>query len=101
MFNFENSTIRTDEATITDLLSFDTYRDILVEIIREAETPLTIGIFGSWGAGKTSLLMMLENELKPEMTPVIFNAWQYSKEDALWRALMSRVLEALRPPASK
>ncbi len=101
MLNLEKSKIRTDEATIGDLLSFDIYRDILVDIIREAETPLTIGIFGSWGAGKTSLLMMLENELKSDMTPVIFNAWQYSKEDALWRALMSRVLEALRPPVTK
>jgi hypothetical protein len=28
---------------------------------------------------------------------VWFNAWQYSQREALWRALLSRVLEALRP----
>jgi hypothetical protein len=37
-----------------DQLGFAHYRDVLVDIVRECDTPLTIGIFGPWGSGKTS-----------------------------------------------
>ena len=95
------ATVHTDQVTSEDRLAFTPYRDTLVSIIRKAETPLTVGVFGGWGTGKTSLLMMLQDTLrkskaKPRARLVWFNAWQYGQEAALWRALLSRVLEALR-----
>lgn len=96
MTDAQISSIRTDKATTHDGLSFDTYRDTILEVIRKAETPLTIGVFGAWGAGKTSLLLMLQEQLR-EVKPLWFNAWQYNQESALWRVLLGRVLEALRP----
>lgn len=98
MINNQSSSIQADKATICDRLSFEAYRDTIFEVIREAETPLTIGIFGSWGAGKTSLLLMLQEKLCELKNPIWFNAWQYNQEAALWRVLLGRVLEALRPP---
>lgn len=97
------SLVYTDQATDDDRLSFEPYRDTLIEVIRFTETPLTVGIFGSWGSGKTSLLLMLQDSLKkaegePHARTVLFNAWQYGQEAALWRALLSRVLETLQPP---
>jgi formylglycine-generating enzyme required for sulfatase activity/Cdc6-like AAA superfamily ATPase len=104
------SPILDDRPTDKDALDFSPYRDTLVDIIADpaTRTPLTIGIFGGWGSGKTSLMQMVESELKAvlaqrqeEARTVWFNAWQYGKEEALWRALLLHVLDALRPTKPK
>ena len=61
-------------------------------------TPLVIGIYGGWGTGKTSVMQTLEAELAaPERLMLWFDAWIYARqEQALWRALLLRVVEALR-----
>jgi len=101
------SPILDDRPTDEDALDFSPYRDTLVDIIADPQTrtPLTIGIFGGWGSGKTSLMLMVKSRLKGvlaerglEPRTAWFNAWQYGKEEALWRALLLHVLEALRPP---
>ena len=90
-----------------DKLDFAPYANTLRDIILDpnTQTPLTIGIFGSWGSGKTSLMRMIERGLKrtaqdresDQQTYVIwFNAWLYSKEDALWQALVMQVLAGVR-----
>jgi len=35
----------------------------LVDIIKTGSTPLTIGVFGTWGSGKTSLMRMVKKRL--------------------------------------
>jgi hypothetical protein len=61
-------------------------------------TPLAIGVYGSWGTGKTSVMRTLEAALTaPERLILWFDAWVYARqEEALWRALLLRVVEALR-----
>lgn len=71
---------RDDEA-----LGVGMYADILARFITSCETPITIGIQGDWGIGKTSLLNMVRELLAP--TPrrqakyhvIYFNTWQYSQ----------------------
>jgi formylglycine-generating enzyme required for sulfatase activity len=97
------SPILDDRPAEVDALGFAPYRDTLVEIVAgpDTHTPLTIGIFGTWGAGKTSLMSMVQAHIDerglPRYRTVWFNAWKYNKEEALWRALILRVLDALRP----
>jgi len=87
-----------------DPLHFGRYCSVLTEVILTTEnTPITIGIFGPWGSGKTSLMRMIEHALRetqkenqPKVLSVWFNAWQYDRDEALWRALLLCVLEALR-----
>lgn len=88
-----------------DKLDFAPYANTIANIILnpKTSTPLTIGIFGSWGSGKTSLMRMVERRLKSSDTEnnrmthsIWFNAWLYSKEDALWRALITQVMAGIR-----
>ncbi|MFQ5855433.1 MAG: SUMF1/EgtB/PvdO family nonheme iron enzyme [Anaerolineae bacterium] len=99
--------ILSDQPVDKDRLNFNPYVQTLTEIITEpgTDTPLTIGVFGGWGQGKTSFMRMVQRRLKertPEeqtafaVLPIWFNAWLYSREETLWRALVSRVLQAVQ-----
>ena len=99
-------TVLPDLPDAQDKLDFAPYANTLRNIILNSntQTPLTIGIFGSWGSGKTSLMKMIQNGLKRaarseserETRAIWFNAWLYSKEDSLWRALIMQVLAGVR-----
>ncbi|GIH23055.1 hypothetical protein Aph01nite_13650 [Acrocarpospora phusangensis] len=56
-----------DRWTIDDDLGHRVYAEAIAAFVRHPETrpPLTIGIKGPWGAGKTSLMRMIQNELDP------------------------------------
>jgi formylglycine-generating enzyme required for sulfatase activity len=97
----------TDIPTLEDQLGFEGYSRSLVKVVWESDTPITVGIFGTWGSGKTSLMRMVQKDLeegkggKTQAKTIWFDAWKYDKEDVLWRALLLSVLEALRPSPSK
>jgi formylglycine-generating enzyme required for sulfatase activity len=94
-----------DLPTGEDALDFEPYVDALADILLDpaTHTPLTLGVFGSWGSGKTSLMTMLrdrvaggeEQTATPRHRTVWFNAWKYNQEDALWRALLLLLLDDL------
>ena len=88
-----------DQATEIDALDFTPYVETLADIIQTGNTPLTIGVFGTWGAGKTSLMKMVKNQLPNDFTVAWFDAWKYDKEDSLWRAFLLCVLSALKERA--
>lgn len=66
------------------VLGFDNYRDALINIIKGSEPRFTIGIFGGWGTGKTTLMKMMKKKLDDEgEVTVWFNPWQFEKEKHL------------------
>tara|TARA_Y100001970_G_C13571014_1_gene526219 strand:- start:160 stop:369 length:210 start_codon:yes stop_codon:yes gene_type:complete len=40
----------------SDSLDINTHSQALIEFIEETNTPITVGIQGEWGSGKTSLI---------------------------------------------
>lgn len=88
--------IVSDQPTEKDALNFKRYVDMLVDVCQTSGTPLTIGVFGTWGSGKTSLMHMVKNGLPSEFTIAWFDAWKYDKEETLWRAFLLSVLSAIR-----
>ncbi len=66
--------IITDEPTLDDALDFDKYSANLANVIRNSTPRFTIGIFGGWGTGKTTLMKMIEASLARKDIP-LFN-WQ-------------------------
>lgn len=67
-----------------DRLSLTHYALGLSRFIESCETPMTIGVQGEWGSGKTSLMSLVHAELKKRSggdNPVFidhwFDTWQY------------------------
>lgn len=90
-----------DNASSIDLLFYSPYADTVVKFAKNSElTPLTIGLYGSWGAGKSSLLNMISNKLKGADTKekiacVSLNAWQFEEYEDAKIALMESLLKVL------
>lgn len=85
-----------DSPTTEDGLGFKSYVGILFDAINnfDAENPLTIGIHGSWGSGKTSLMKMLEKKFEGDdsVKTIWFNAWAQGKEESIGLALLQLML---------
>jgi len=88
-----------------DSFGFQGYADLLARRAVTADTPLTMGIFGRRGSGKTSLMRLTRAAL-PEDTEdggrlcsVWINAWQLSHQEDVWgafsQALFSQVHDQL------
>ena len=87
-----------DSPTTEDSLGFDKYAKVLLNLIEDSKdkTPLTIGIHGSWGSGKTSLMKMLEMRLNDKNDDTFkliwFNAWAYGGDEPIGLALLHQIL---------
>lgn len=91
-----------DTESKEDYLNFGEVSQIVTEILEtEAMLPVSIGIFGNWGAGKSSLLNLIEQQIKPDEWIVIkFDAWLYQGLDdaraALLEVIASHLIQAAK-----
>ncbi|WP_421406617.1 Qat anti-phage system ATPase QatA [Agrobacterium tumefaciens] len=87
-----------DHETKVDLLRNKAIATTILDIIAGSGTkPLTIGVHGYWGAGKSSVLEMIaEHEFPDEKTLVIrFNGWQFEGFEDAKIALIEGVVDQL------
>jgi hypothetical protein len=80
-----------------DLLGHTSYVDTLTTLISDCATPLTIGLYGEWGAGKSSIietiLSKLEEKSKDDIRAVIYDSWKYSN-DSFRRTFLIQFISA-------
>lgn len=86
-----------DTESKEDYLNFGEVSQIVTEILEsEAMLPVSIGIFGNWGAGKSSLLNLIEQQIKPNEWIIIkFDAWLYQGFDDARAALLETIASHL------
>lgn len=89
-----------------DFLNFKSVADIASEIIAQANgRPLSIGVSGSWGVGKSSMLKLLSASLKERTDQkfifVEFNAWLYQGFDDARAALMETITQSISQVVQK
>jgi hypothetical protein len=99
--------ILSDNETKLDLLNNEAISKTIVMLIRERpEHPITIGVHGDWGAGKSSVLEMIELALEPEKDVLClkFNGWRFQGFEDAKIALIEGIVTALiekRPALTK
>ena len=87
-----------DHETSIDLLGIGYLKDAVLEIIENSVLlPATIGIFGDWGSGKSSLIKMIveELELHEDILVLEFNGWLFEGYDDAKSALMETLIDDL------
>jgi len=90
-----------DNETSEDLLGFKVHADLLIDVIRDDKVlPVTIGVFGDWGSGKSSVLKMINDELsgesgelKDDTLVLYFNGWVFEGYDDAKAALLESIIE--------
>jgi hypothetical protein len=103
-----NGTISRD----TDALDHGTWAAMFAAVIAAEATsmPISIGLFGEWGAGKSTFMGLLRGEIERlcgqpgyvrDVVQIGFNAWHYADAN-LWASMGDEIFhalaEALTPP---
>lgn len=99
----------TDHETEQDFLNFGGVARTVSEIIAQAQgRPISIGVSGAWGVGKSSMIKLIRGELaarsngsEKKFIFVDFNAWLYQGYDDARAALIEVVALALEEEAQK
>ena len=66
----------------------------LRKILKDSSSPHTIGLFGAWGTGKSTILEMVQYDKELNMPVFLFDAWKY-QEDTLRRTFLIKLVEYL------
>ena len=91
-----------DNETDRDLLNFSGIAGTVAEIIVQASgRPISIGVSGAWGSGKSSMIKLIQRALEERDQDkrflfVEFNAWLYQGYDDARAALMDVIATRLQ-----
>ena len=103
--------VNPDRPDGNDLLDVQNEVDAISTVIaaRDTEPPLSIGLFGDWGTGKSFFMSRMEKKVNdlmqlarrkndtaycPNIVQLRFNAWHYMDTD-LWASLAAEIFEGL------
>jgi predicted KAP-like P-loop ATPase len=88
-----------DQETATDLLYYEAIAKTVVTLIRKTpDAPVTIGVHGDWGAGKSSVLKMLEGAFKDDdrVLCLWFNGWTFEGFEDAKTVVIETIVDELR-----
>lgn len=103
---------QSDEPEGQDLLDITREVEALATVLaaKEASPPLSLGLFGDWGTGKSFFMRRLERRIRilqddaqaakgdsafcESIVQITFNAWNYI-DTSLWASLTSEIFEGL------
>jgi hypothetical protein len=97
-----------------DSLKIASYHEALVDFIKQTDTPMTIGVQGEWGSGKTSLLNQIWSKLEKSndehdddhnYLQIWVNSWEHSllctPEECLLKIINEIIVELLNADVDK
>ena len=96
-----------DNETKVDLLNNEAIATTIIKLLRDKpDKPVTVGVHGDWGAGKSSVLEMIEAgfEGEPKVLCLKFNGWRFQGFEDAKIALIEGIVTGLiekRPALTK
>jgi len=82
--SYQKGLILTDNFSPDPILDFENYTNTIVNVIKQSDPNFSIGIFGEWRTGKTSLMKSIERHFLDEdnsnSKTIWFDAWKYEHE---------------------
>lgn len=96
-----------DQETATDLLHYEAIAKTVVRLIRDTpNAPITIGVHGDWGAGKSSVLKMTQRAFadNDDVLCLWFNGWTFEGFEDAKTVVIETIVEELkraRPASAK
>ncbi len=99
--------ILTDNETKVDLLNNEAIATTIIELLRDRpDQPVTVGVHGDWGAGKSSVLEMIEAGFEGDSKVLClkFNGWRFQGFEDAKIALIEGIVTGLvekRPALTK
>lgn len=88
-----------DQETATDLLHYEAIAQTIVSLILNTpKAPMTIGVHGDWGAGKSSVLKMIEGAFagNDRVLCLWFNGWAFEGFEDAKIVVIETIVEELR-----
>lgn len=92
-----------DKDTDKDFLGYAIHASMLKDVLREPNNlPVTIGLYGDWGCGKSSVLNLLkkqiedDKDLKDCSIVISFDGWAFESFDDAKVSLINGIITALK-----
>ncbi|MGK8707121.1 KAP family P-loop NTPase fold protein [Metapseudomonas otitidis] len=88
-----------DQETATDLLYYAPIAKTVERLLRESRgAPVTIGVHGDWGAGKSSVLKMTQQLLNADkrVCCIWFNGWTFEGFEDAKTVVIQTIVDELR-----
>jgi len=94
-----------DKESSIDFLNFNETAESIKDLITEKELmPISVGVFGNWGAGKSTILELTKSSLEKDSKEYIqihFDAWMFEGFDDAKAALLETIASELLKEAKK
>jgi predicted KAP-like P-loop ATPase len=93
-----------DSESSVDYLNYSEVSEIICEMISDdTMLPISLGVYGTWGVGKSSILKLVEKHLEADNRNLIitFDAWLYQDFDEAKSALMTVIAKTLYDKSSE
>ena len=105
-----------DNETKDDLLGYQVHADLLRDVVLDPSMlPISIGVFGDWGSGKSSLMLLMQDSIKTwkavtdeenktkkegqkkntKVLQIMFNSWQFEDYEDTKLTLIETILSAV------
>lgn len=101
-----------DNETKDDLLGYQVHADLLRDVVLDPKMlPISIGVFGDWGSGKSSLMLLMQESIEKWRTEteeankvegaakknarvlqIMFNSWQFEDYEDTKLTLIETIL---------
>lgn len=87
-----------DIETSKDLLGYSIHVSLLKDVVTNPKNlPITVGLYGDWGSGKSSILKILQEQLEKDDNTVVvyFDGWSFESFDDAKMSLIQGIVDAL------